>query len=126
MELAEIARGKQLTVVWAIDATGAMPAREFFEGLDIGDKAKLLALFNRLAEFGVIHNHEKFKSLGPKASGLFEFKSHQLRFLGDFRPGRQFVVALGVRKKKDNLDPADVSRAVRILTEHDAKAKQIK
>jgi len=126
VELTEITRGKHLSIVWAVDAAGAMPAREFFEGLDDGDKAKVVALFNRLAEFGVINNHEKFKNLGAKADGLFEFKSFQLRFLGDFRPGKLFVVALGVRKKKDTLDRADIAKAVRVLAEYDAKTQRAK
>jgi hypothetical protein len=65
-------------------------------------------------------NREKFKGLGVQGAGLWEFKSHQVRFLGDFRPGARFVLALGLRKKQDALRPADVQAAARIMAENDA------
>lgn len=85
----------------------------------------MLALFRLLAEKGHIATREKFKQLGPRAGkaarGLWEFKSHQLRFIGDFRPGHVFLVAHGLRKKADDLSKSDIDKAVRILTEHDTQ-----
>jgi hypothetical protein len=52
----------------------------------------VLALFQILGETGKILNREKFKGLGEQGLGLFEFKSFQIRFIGDFRPGKRFVV----------------------------------
>src|SRR5262245_42836473 len=101
------ARGTWGTVEWALDARLRMPAREFFLALDPVDQRKVAALFQWLATEGRVPNREKFKGLGAKASGLWEFKSHQIRFLGDFRPGARFVVALGLRKKQDDLREAD-------------------
>ena len=115
------ARGAWGTVEWAQDSRGQESAFRFFEGLDDADKAKILALFQMLAERGSIQNREKFKSLGQKGLGLFEFKSFQLRFIGDFRLGKRFVVAHGVRKKKDDLDPVDIQIAARILKENDQR-----
>ena len=118
------ARGNWGTVEWAIDSGGRMPAREVFDDLSNVDRAKIIALFQRLAADGGITNREKFKQLGekagPKARGLWEFKSFQRRFLGDFRPGRRFLVAHGFTKKKDGLKRADINRAIRILDENDA------
>lgn len=119
------AEGQWGTVRWATDANGDMPASEFFASQSETDRAKLQALFQRLADFGRIDNEEKFKNLGAKAGkagrGLFEFKSFQLRFFGDFRPGKQFVVAHGTRKKKDDLSRSDIDTSVRVLAEHDAR-----
>lgn len=85
------AKGAWGTVEWAVDSKGSMPAREFFVGLSDAEKARMLGLFKRLAEFGNLSNREKFKRLGEKAGArgrdLWEFKDHQLRFIGDFRPG---------------------------------------
>ena len=108
------------TVEWAVDSRGRMPARDFFLQLGDGDRAKVLALFNRLAQEGRINNKEKFKSLGERGAGLWEFKSFQVRLLGDFRPGGRFLVAHGVKKKKDNLNAADIGTALRVLEEDDA------
>ncbi len=58
---------------------------------------------------------------GPKARGLWECKSFQIRFIGDFRPGGRFIIAHGLdNKKKDNLPKPDIEKAVRILEEHDS------
>jgi len=54
--------------------------------------------------------------LGKTGGGLWEFKRYQLRFLG----GR-FLVAHGLRKKKDDLDPADIARAKRTLEDNDKR-----
>lgn len=119
------AQGRWGTVEWAVDQRGAMPAREFFysQTLSHKDRARLLALFQRLADEGRISNREKFRLLGDKAGtkarGFWEFKDFQLRFIGDFRPGRRFVIAHGLLKKRDNLSPSDIDIATRVLSEHD-------
>jgi hypothetical protein len=88
------------------------------------EKKKAWALLRQLADVGqrLAFQASKFKKLGDQApSGakhLFELRpSDQIRFLGDFREGRRFVVAVGVRKKKDDLRPEDVQRAMRVLAE---------
>ena len=121
-------QGQLRTVEWAIDANGDMPARSFFLDLPRADQAKVLKLFQRLADRGSIINREQFKKLGQKAKGkgsdLLEFKSFQIRFLGDFRPNRRFIVAHGVRKKSDNLSSTEIKKAVEILQENDQREKQ--
>lgn len=81
------------------------------------------ALFQRLADAGRIDNREKFKCLGNKGADLWEFKSFQLRFIGDFRRGGIFVVAHAVRKKSDDLSPSDIRTALRVLQEDDQREK---
>ncbi len=107
-----------------------MPAREFYLGLSDKEKAKVNTLFKRLTESGKITNREKFKQLGPKAGpqarGLWEFKSSQIRFIGDFRRGGRFIVAHGTRKKKDDLPQSEIEKALRILSEHDAREGGVK
>ncbi len=77
------------------------------------------ALFNRLAEHGKIVNNEKFKKLGEmQGQALWEFKSFQLRFLGGFAPGGRFLLAHGLRKKRDAHARRDLERAARVLREN--------
>lgn len=113
------------TVEWAVDENGESPAREFYDRLSDQDKAKVMVLFQRLADSGRISNHEHFKKLGPQAGpagrDLWEFKRFQVRFIGDFRPGRRFIVAHGARKKRDNLRREDIEKAVRMLVKHEMK-----
>lgn len=112
-------KGQRLTIEWAINERGRMPALEFYKELSLEERQRLLALFKRLADTGDIANREHFKSLGKSGDNLWEFKRFQLRFLGDYRPGGRFVVALGLRKKTDDLKRSDIEKASRILAEHD-------
>ena len=109
-------------MVWAVDARGNTPARFFFSDLADGDRAKIQALFNRLATYGEIRTRERFKKLDTRHGvALWEFKSFQIRFIGAFVPKtrpREFVVAHGLRKKKDRHSGSDLERAARIIKEH--------
>lgn len=124
------AKGSWGTVEWAVDSRGDVPAREFFELLPTEDRAKVNALFRRLAEVGAISNREKFRQLGEKAGskgrGLWEFKSFQVRLIGDFRTGKRFIIAHGLQKKKDNLPEQEIKKAIRILEEHDSRERGVK
>jgi len=116
------ARGRWGTVEWAVDARGRTPAREFYEGLQPDDRAKVDALFGRFAETGKIHNTEKFKKLrAVRGRDLYEFKCFQLRFIGAFAPGFRFLVAHAVRKKKDEHSQADLECGARVLNEHHSR-----
>jgi hypothetical protein len=120
------AKGAWGTVEWAVSTDGSMPAREIFLKLSPAEKAKVLSLFQHLADHGAITNREKFRQLGEKAGsqsrGLWEFKSHQIRFFGDFRLGRRFILAHGITdKKQDKLRKSDIQIAMRIMSENDAQ-----
>ena len=113
------ASGKWGDVVWAADAAGKMPGREYFQELSDEDAAKIQALFERFAEHGRINNRQQFKKLENRQSlAILEFKRGQHRFLGTFGPGTSFLIAHGLKKKQDKHKPADLDRAVRILKEH--------
>ena len=114
-----VATGEWGRVVWAVEASGKRPAQEFFERLREDQAAKMQVLFERLAESGRINNREHFKKLEDlQGHAIWEFKRHQIRFLGSYGPGRQFLVAHGLEKKRDKHRPADLARTARILTEH--------
>lgn len=84
---------------WAINSQRAAPARDYWQSLPAQQKAK------------------------GKGAELWEFKSGQDRFLGDFRPEGRFVIAHALRKKGDNLPEPDIEKAVRILEENDLREK---
>ena len=116
------ATGRWGRVVWAVETGGKRAALDFFKALSDQDAAKMQALFNRLAEFGRIKTPEHFKKVEDRNGvAIWEFKKFQMRFLGGFGSGRQFVVALGLRKKvlaQRKLRSRDIDRAARILKEH--------
>lgn len=109
-----VVHGARLSIEWARDARRRAPAKDFFDALEETEQAKMLALFRRLADHGKIVNKELFKKL---RGGLWEFKRFQLRFIGDFRPGGAFVIAIGLQKKKDRHSDSDLETADRILRE---------
>lgn len=81
-------------------------------------------LLERLAEHGRITNKEQFKKLeNRQGHAICEFKRHQIRLLGRFA-GKEFLVAHGLKKKKDKHRPADLDRTARILTEHLTRHEQ--
>lgn len=123
------AKGAWGRVIWAQEGS----AKRFFDGQSVSDRTKLGAIFMYVATVGTLFRHpEKFKKVGDvkapgehQAHAICEFKSFQLRFLGEFRPNREFVIAHGTLKKKDNLDSADLTRAAVILSnEPEAKEKE--
>ena len=119
------ATGEWGRVVWAVEASGKRPALEFFEQLREEQAAKMQVLFERLAEHGQITNREHFKKLeNLQGHAICEFKRHQIRFLGRYGPGKQFLVAHGLQKKQNKHRPTDLHRTARILTEHLARHEQ--
>ncbi len=117
------ASGERLRVVWATDASGTSEARDYWLSLPENQRNKAIALFKRLADLGVIYDEGKFKFLGQRGKRLYEFKLRdcQERFLGDFRPGSRFVIALGVMKRGNKISPAAIERAQRILVDYDRR-----
>ena len=110
-----VVRGAMRTIEYAVCSNGSMPAREFIEGeLSLAEQAKLLALFQRMADHGNVPNREQFKVVRGK---VFEFKKHQIRVFC-FRKDDRWLLTNGCKKKKDRLAPSEVARAERIMEEH--------
>jgi hypothetical protein len=115
MPLTQVCRGRWGSIVLAECASGDCPAAEFIADLEMSDKAKVKALLQRFADEGKIVNRVKFKKI---ADDLFEFKSFQIR-LFCYITANQVVITHGAKKKRDDLNPADITRAKRIRQEHE-------
>lgn len=89
--------GSSRRIVWGADGNGRYRAKEYFEALDIQQRAKFEPAFTAMAETGKITNPEKFNSEGD---GLFCFKIHKHR-LACFYDGRDVVIISGFEKKDD-------------------------
>lgn len=126
MDITPVASGQWGSVVWAVDGSNKTPALEFFLDLNKNDRAKIQSLFNRFADFGRIGTSERFKKLrNLRGWTLWEFKSFQIRFIGAFSPWtpRTFLVAHGLKKKKDRHRKRDLDKAVRILEEYSVEIR---
>src|ERR1035437_6805078 len=93
-------QGSLFAIAFARETSGACPACEFFDGLSLLDKAKLMALFQIAGDHGKLHNPEKFGGLGD---GLYEFKSFQIRMPFAYAKNERGLILIkhGFIKKKD-------------------------
>ena len=115
-------QGAVFAIAFAMEKSGACPACEFFDGLSLLDKAKLVALFQIAADHGKFHNPEKFGDLGD---GLYEFKSFQIRMPFAYAKKERGLILIthGFIKKKDKTPKEEIARAWRIFDEDQAQTK---
>lgn len=108
-------QGCKFTIAFARLKNGRSPGAEFFDGLSVADKAKLMALFRIAADHGSFRNDQKFGDLG---GGLFEFKSHQIRMPFVYAGERGLIlITHGFVKKKNKASRDEIGRAWRIFRE---------
>ena len=112
-----VATGDWGQVRYAVRQNGTCPARDFIDQLSDSDRAKLAALFDRMAAVGQIRNREKFKKV---EGAIFEFKSFQIR-IGCFQHGRVWFLTHGFQKKAARWRREELERAETIRSEHLAR-----
>jgi len=111
--------GPAKTVAYAIDANGAMPAKEFLEttkGKRAASKRELAGLhhlFRVMAEQGKITNEEHFKK---ERGEIFGFKRYQAR-VAAFQIGDVWYLTHGFKKKRDKWPDSELAKAERIRSE---------
>jgi len=71
----EFCKGAVYTVVGAVRTNGTCPAREFLDSLSAEKRAKLFALFRRLADVGHITDRKQFKKIEENFSNSSIFSS---------------------------------------------------
>ena len=113
MERAPEYSGQRLTIRCVELANGACPVGEFLDDLDDKKRTKLDVIFEVLGDHPGFHNRKRFKKV-EKSDGIFEIKSHQIRILGFYAPGRRLILAHAVVKKGDNLKKADIRKVEEI------------
>ena len=91
-------------------ADGSCPVGEFLDGLGPSDRRKLDVLFERLGDHGEIKNREKCKKL-TGTEEIWEFKSHQVRILWFYAPGKLVLLAHALNKKQDKHKKSDIEIA---------------
>lgn len=115
-----VEKGLSLTVAYARDSQGRMPAKDFLDqtgGRDAPsrvEKAGMLRLFQLMAANGKITNTEQFRK---ERGEIFGFKKYQAR-IAAFQVGRVWFLTHGFKKQKDKWPPAELDRADRIRSEH--------
>jgi hypothetical protein len=92
-----IVRGRARALWWVADASGKFRAKAYYDKLGNGDKARLYAEFEQVANAGAILNNTRYRKEGRD---LHAFKSGKHRLLC-FHDGRDIMVAHGIKKKSD-------------------------
>ncbi|MEW6669772.1 MAG: type II toxin-antitoxin system RelE/ParE family toxin [Thermodesulfobacteriota bacterium] len=92
------------------------PIQEFLASLNNKNKAKIISIISRYAEFGKISNREQFK----KVDAVFwEFKSFQIRVFMYHCERGCIALTHGFIKKGDKIPPAEIVRAYKIKELYD-------
>jgi hypothetical protein len=105
--------GPRFTIEYAIRNDATVPGRDFFNSLEPRWKARLLTLYSKLCEAGVIRNTEQFNKFG--VDDFFEFKAYQVRMPCYFRPGKRVVITHGFIKKREGTAPRSESERARSI-----------
>ena len=111
----QIYRGRKHSIHGLV-VNGKCRIKDFVEGLEESDKKKVSALLKRSADFGLPKNPEKFKSL--KGSGIYEFKSYQVRILCFFDREKVIILTHGFIKKRDKTPKREITKAEKLLKEY--------
>jgi len=121
MERVTAYRGREFIIAFARLKNGRSPGAEFFDRLPPADQAKLDNLFRLLGDHGRISNKEK---LGVLDTGLYEFKSFQIRMPFAYDKGQRHLVLIthGFYKKRDKTPKDEIGRAWRIFREDQQQA----
>lgn len=100
--------GECFTVEWGLASNGRCQAREYYDALAKGDRAKALALFVKMANAGKIYDTTKFNQEEGK---LFVFKPHPNRFFCFFVKGRRIIIVTAYKKQGDKAPAREIERA---------------
>jgi phage-related protein len=109
-----VCEGECFSVLWGLAANGQCQAREYYEALPVAERAKALALFQRMADVGKIYDTTKFNQETKK---LYVFKPQPHRFFCFFVKGRRILVVSAYQKKGDKAPQRETARAENLRME---------
>jgi hypothetical protein len=81
-----VCEGAFFAIMWGTTADGGCQARDYYESLEMADRVKALALFQRMADIGKIYDTTKFNRETKK---LYVFKPQPHRFFCFFVEGEE-------------------------------------
>lgn len=101
-----------LSLPWAQEVNGRMPAREFVDSLDDQAATRIDAFIERLRVYG---NRMQGKFVKKLTRDIFELRVKQFdrifRVLFFYQPGMLIVIASGFQKKTQGTPPGEIARA---------------
>ena len=100
--------GEKFSIEWYYTPNGRSQAKEYYHGLTVGDRAKALALFKRMAEIGQIFDTTKFTRETEKLS-VFKPQAHP--FFCFFVKGKKIFVVSAYQKQGQKVPARETERA---------------
>jgi hypothetical protein len=114
-------QGTKFIIEWFFDENGKSQASEYFEELDLSNKAKFLSLLKWMGDTGQIRNEEKFRNEGDQ---IYAFKPKPHRFLCFFFQGGKIIITSAFEKKKDKLPPPEKEKALKCKASYEQRTKE--
>lgn len=116
-------QGEKFQIEFYYTDRGELPAKEYFDSLDVRVKVKLLALVKYIAENGRIFDDRKFRII-DKNTRIYEFKPMVERFFNFFSDGRRIIITNAYRKKGQKVDGRELARAVDLKNDYELRVKR--
>ena len=109
-------RGPHFTVECAIRKNGRCESKNFLDSLNRPERAKIIKIIKRLADYGVVHNREQYKKV---EGNIWEFKEYQTRILMYHCARGCIALTNGFFKKGKRIPSEQIKRAITIQGEYD-------
>lgn len=109
-----VCEGAFFAIVWGTTTDGGCQARDYYESLEMAERAKALALFQRMANIGKIYDTTKFNQETKK---LYVFKPQPHRFFCFFVKGRRILIVSAYQKQGEKAPPQEITRAENLRLE---------
>ncbi|HUZ16916.1 MAG TPA: type II toxin-antitoxin system RelE/ParE family toxin [Spirochaetia bacterium] len=113
--------GEKFSIEWYFTPNGRSQAKEYYDGLALEERAKAMALFKRMADFGQIFDSTKFTKETEK---LYVFKPQPHRFFCFFVKGRRIFVVSAYQKQSKKTPPREIERAEDMRRQYLARMKE--
>ena len=110
-----VCEGACFAIMWGEASNGQCQARDYYETLNVADRAKALALFQRMANVGRIYDKTKFNK---EKDELWVFKPQPHRFFCFFVKGRKIIIVSAYQKQGHKAPQREITRAENLRIEY--------
>lgn len=101
--------GECFTIEWYFNEKQESQALDYYRLLSKRHRIKVLQLFKRMGDAGVIKDVTKFRSEGDR---VYAFKPKPDRFLCFFFEGRKIIVTHAFKKRRQKLPAGEKNKAL--------------
>ena len=107
--------GTIYTIEWYYNENGKSQAYEYYQKLTDTQKRKLLLLFKRIGDYGIIRDKTKFINEGDN---IYAFKPQPDRFLSFFVKDKKIIITNAFIKKSQKLPKNEKLKAQKYRIEY--------